>query len=80
MARMPTKSANSFGEYHQRGPRQTRGFVATLKEAFAWRDRWQDDNFSYHENLVTGDRKAIPRNGITARGAEPDFKWLEAVR
>jgi hypothetical protein len=69
-----------YGEYHKLGPRKTIGFWATIKELFGWRDCWEDDNFSYHENMVTGDRKAIPRNGITARNAVPDHKWLDAVR
>ncbi len=77
---MPRPSSNMLGEYHVLGPRKAQGFWALIKEAFGWRDRWQDDAFSYHENVVTGDRKAIPRNGIVERNASPDHNWLDAVR
>lgn len=77
---MPMPSANTFGEYHKMGPRKAIGFMALVREMFAWHYRWADEAFTYHENTVTGDRKAVPRKGIRPRDATPRHEWLEAVR
>lgn len=77
---MPKPSASMFGEYHKMGPRQAIGLIAGIREMCGWRFRWRDDAFTYHENTVTGDRKAVPRNGVRLRNLDPDHKWLEATR
>lgn len=77
---MPLPSAAMDGSYYNMGPRKTEGTWARLREMFAWKYRWQDDAFNYYENEITGDRKATPRKGITKRDAQPDHKWMAAVR
>ena len=77
---MPYPSAGSDGGYYTLGPRKTEGTWARLREMFAWKYRWKDDAFIYSENMITGDRKATPRKGVSPRDALPDHKWMAAVR
>ena len=80
MAKMPTKSANLFGEYYVPGPRKAVGVWAQFREMLGWRLRFTDDAFEYRENIVTGARKARFKSGIIPNKAIPNNEWLDAVR
>lgn len=76
---MPYPSSDLNGTHYVLGPRQAIGFLAVLKELFSWKLRIEDEAYSYYENTVTGDRKAILRKGVRPR-VPVDHLWLGDVK
>lgn len=77
MARRP---ARADGVYIDRGHSRASGFMATLKESMSWDFIKEDVGYKYYSNSYTGDRKAVPKEGLIPRDARPDYEWLEEPR